>query len=397
MTRRRVLQIIHVTDLHIRDSVFTEQQRFALEQRIWGRLLSRVCRRTNALEWAEGTQGHYPAAPRSFRSFLQRLVVVSPKWFADEEGRRPETWLVCTGDLTTYGDSRSLELAETYLAEWLQALPGARMRSIYGNHDAWPSCGPGTNIGSLDADHAKQISQLQARAGWSPSDWIDAPLSITIPGTANAIELYALDSIHSTPLGNIRAIGDLRSADIVKLQQAIAARLTAPGRKSYRILATHHPVTFPYRYMDTHVFGIPGLTKMRLQYAATVQAQLQNIRGVPAVGPLAHLILSGHSHEQYPTGKWSPAVVGMRQKGMGESQLQLVAGPLGLNRGSSAAANTYASGEGCPKPNCQAEILRFYAADDADEQLILRRTSVRSITGHYYGTVTPVQETTVSY
>src|SRR5579863_10560197 len=125
-----VLQIIHVSDLHV---VLSGAPPRAV------RSLKRALRRAGLRSWWEfledGTAGHDTFAPFVFSELVARVTVRDPVW------SNPPTWLVDTGDQTTFGDPPSIAGARGILAGFANAarptLSGA-LANLPGNHDAWP-------------------------------------------------------------------------------------------------------------------------------------------------------------------------------------------------------------------------------------------------------------------
>lgn len=384
-----VLQIVHVTDLHVKDvsaNPHTTLQGGKL--RTFGRTLLEYAERKGLKKWDEGTQGHYPLAPESFRRFLRDFRRGAPRWAG------VPFWLVDTGDRTAFGDAASLDAGQRHLSKWQQELGDCPTRTLYGNHDAWPGTFP-LFVGA--EAHGVQKGLVQSRPGWSPQEWLDAPLAIELPGSTGRIELFAFDSVCWSSVRNARAVGTLEQAALDQLVERLRITSSEP---SLRILAMHHPVAFPWLESET---SFAGAAVMKLLEEDRCAKQLRNDAGdPPKVGPLVHLMLSGHTHLAHPGhGSLTGDVVNVRQGLLAASQLQLVGGALMLNKsfteltaaadgGNHVAAHVidrkaelFAPATVSPH-HCQAQILRFLACASHPGSLQLVRIPVFSKDGTLY-------------
>ena len=369
MVSTKLLQIIHISDLHVgADGVSAETALARKTSRIalW---LTRLMTRRDAFNWNEGTQTHFPAAPEMFKAFLENQRSIDTEWFSNDI----PTWLVDTGDLTTYGDSNSIKAGKQYLEQWARAAGATHTRSLYGNHDAWPSCMPLVAAGTYKADLAKQKERLNAFPEWQPASWCSQPLSTNIAGGAGRIDLYALDSVGWAGYRNGRAIGHITPEQVHALQARIEQG-DVPSVPCLRIVATHHPIAFPYESREVRPLIAPFPDAMHLENSVEVAQSLRNPARQPLRDPYIHVILSGHTHARYPGGKFSLGVTEVHQKNLDRYQLQLVAGSLMLNRSvKEVAASTATSAELLQMKRscdgfapavldfhpCQADLLRF--------------------------------------
>src|ERR1700722_4478181 len=114
MTDTNVLQIIHVTDLHVGAYGATPTAEQARGLRRGARALSRHLRDRDWFDWNEGMQTHFWEAPDRFTDYLRTAREAEPEWFKDTP-----TWILDTGDLTTLGDAPSIDLGKRYLREWV--------------------------------------------------------------------------------------------------------------------------------------------------------------------------------------------------------------------------------------------------------------------------------------
>ena len=139
-----VLQLVHVTDMHVKDVTANPDHPLQGSRRAFARFFKRYAQKTD--DWDDGTQGHYPLAPEAFARFLIRWKARFPEW------SDVPVWLVDTGDRTAFGDVASMQAGERHLAQWKAALGGCEVRTLFGNHDAWPGTQPGLALGGIAAD-----------------------------------------------------------------------------------------------------------------------------------------------------------------------------------------------------------------------------------------------------
>src|SRR5690242_19366815 len=105
------------------------------------------------------------------------------------------------------------------MRRWRAAVRSQTSRELIGNHDAWCSCAPMTNVGTYAKDLEIQRAALESRAELRPDRWIDQPLRARIPGTDSQIQLYALDSVHWHGFGNVTAVGSVDQEQVERLRR----------------------------------------------------------------------------------------------------------------------------------------------------------------------------------
>lgn len=401
-----VLQIIHVTDLHVKHINANYAKKFYAKRRYAARFTQNMIERFDLFGWNEGTQGHYPHAPESFLRFLQKWRDKDKRWYGKRDDEdSAQSWLVDTGDLTAFGDEDSVKLGKQWLRDWCANLGDIDLLSLYGNHDAWPEAHPALAIvGRMQDDIRTQRDKILKWPEWRPDNWLDKPLSVKIPstgwspGTESRIELYALDTVCWNASANTLAVGSISAEHLEKFRSRLKTQWTNNNARHFRILATHHPLAFPHSYRESHVLFLPFVPSMKLLQAARWVRELRNDRDIPRrLGSLAHLFLSGHTHIAYPAGDLPKNVTDIHQGLLAPNQLQLVGGPLMLNK-SEKAANTsnkpppaqstrkkprYSLGA-VDASNCQAQVLRFFADTEQPGQLVMFRIPVWSEDGSEY-------------
>lgn len=391
-----VLQIIHVTDLHMTADSANPNHKLHVNRRFSARLAQKMIERFDLFGWNEGTQGHYRKAAVPFLRFLCDWRKDDQRWYGEPGGDSAQTWLVDTGDLTTFGDEESLTAGQNYLDDLRSVLGGCDYRTLYGNHDAWPETHPIHAItGHTWSEISAQRKKIAGRPEWNSDHWLTHPLSVKIPGTGAHIELFAFDTVYWGAAINTLALGSISTEDLETLRSRLRDQWNKSKTKNFRILALHHPLAFPYIYKESHsLYILPSRTLSR---AKKWIRELRNDRDDPCgLGPLAHLFLSGHTHIAYPAGKLPDGIMG-NQGLLSSAQLQLVGGALMLNkseRAANAAANSAPTRAKRKKPRycvaavdwnpCQAQILQFFADPNEHGQLIIVRTPVSSVDGSVY-------------
>jgi hypothetical protein len=375
-----VLQIVHVSDLHVKHVTANPAHALTGRGRNLSRRILQIVQRRDLLGWDDGTQGHYYSAPESFRRFLVRWNKKHPEW------AQVQNWLIDTGDRTAFGDQASIIEGGSHLQMWSAALGNCPVRSLFGNHDAWPGTLPLLHPGGLQ----EQQSLVMSRPEWNCADWLSSPLSVPIPN--GHIDLFAVDSVCWGVNRNTRAVGDISNHS----HQALVARLRiaqANRREGLRILAMHHPLVFPWNANEARSIGV--FSAMRLLGGDTHVRMLRNDADDPqGIGPLAHLIMGGHTHLAFPAGGLSGDVTSVHQGLLAPSQLQLVGGPLMLNKSRRTTRRNVPSKSNrnnvgfvpstVDATNCQAQILQFRASEERPGILQMLRIPVTSIDGSAY-------------
>lgn len=399
MALQPILQIVHVSDLHFKDIRSNDAKSLNTRWSAFARAIRRAVLKRDLFDWYEGVQGHYPQAPSAFLSYLEKnLIPNSPEWFASTSDR-PITWLIDTGDLTTFGDNHAIELGKNWLLKWRNQLAAHGSRELIGNHDAWAGCHPAfVLVGRVDIFTAQK--KLLNLAGWNRDEWVTRPLVANIPGTKSRIELYALDSVCWDPLRNLIALGCIEASSIKKLRDQLKSHSDSDVRH-FRILALHHPIAFPWSPSEIRTLG--HVPVMRMLDENRIVEDLNNNTCDPDVGPLAHLILSGHTHAAHPSRGIPDDVTQIKQGSLGDWQFQLVGGALMLNEtaikagasGSSSkpASNLTDFSNTSTDRNCRAQILRFYHDSARPEELKMYRIPIISVNGSVYRQGSPSRTT----
>lgn len=314
------LHIVHVSDMHCRaaGAVIDVSTEKLVRRLIAGLRAAARNAWADQIEqrWQAGLAGHDPLAHERMCEFLYRFSTHAQFGGVD-------TWLVDTGDLSALGDLDSLTKAFGWLDEYKKLLGAKRMLVIHGNHDAWPGRFPLFASADETLKHQKKLRKLFAHS-WPHS------IETSIPHGDSKLSLSAINSTTANRIANTLARG-LVDKDppwakhfgvdqLARLAERTKNNVNANGSsRDFRILALHHPVHYP-----------PPRPKFQMslrndKHVADELARFSNNQQ----GPLAHLILSGHTHETYPSrGELPPYAAGQQFLPLYEGQLQLIAGSL---------------------------------------------------------------------
>lgn len=369
------LHIVHVSDMHCKSGA--SEVDIATEGKVrWTiRQLRRVGRGVWAdqLEqrWENGLAGHDPLAHDRMCEFLSAFA-------GHPEFAGVETWLLDTGDLSTLGDEASLRTALGWLDDYAAILGATARLVLHGNHDAWPGRFP------MAAGRKEIQSQQVALRQLLDKTWPDTSVHTAIPHSSARLRLNAINSTTGDRMANTFARGVvdmdppwpsfLGHNQLERLAKQMQQGFPADrATRDFRILALHHPVHYPpprpSRQMSLRNDG---------EVADALAAFSAKKRGL-----LAHLVLSGHTHETYPVrGALPPTSTGQRYMPLYEGQLQLIAGSLSqLPRHAERAK--FADEDFIPQ---QCQILSFFTSPASSRQgrlLMERRVVGRSGAGPY--------------
>jgi 3',5'-cyclic AMP phosphodiesterase CpdA len=340
------LQIVHISDLHVCDP----RTRNAVSVRnLVRRLRKRLPSIAKYIE--DGMAPYDPLAVKLFADFLNEIAVKDKMW------SQCRTWVVDTGDLTTLGDAASLDLGRTYLNNLAKICKD--VASIYGNHDAWPGMLP---LFAESSAFATQPGALAARQFTvaAPGLALRAP----IPHGEGEVLLYFVDSIRHGRWDNTLALGKVPDPQLDTLK-VLVDQNHAVGRRDFRILAVHHPVHYPP-------------PRPSWQMSMSNDSDVAKVLDVPSpkgAYPLAHLVLSGHTHALYPKhGQLPPQPSLCNHPDLGNDECQLVVGTL-------MQLDKYNKRSGWPH---QCEVLRLYYSESDHSVLLMERLLAARRSGRDY-------------
>jgi 3',5'-cyclic AMP phosphodiesterase CpdA len=340
------LQIVHISDLHMTDPKTAN----AVAVRDWIRKLRRWL--PAVAEYVEdGVAPHSPRASFLFRDFLKEICIDDPIW------SKCKTWLVDTGDLTSLGDQGSLDLGSQYLKSLTGICPD--VASLYGNHDAWPGTLP--LIAAISALR-KQIPALVSRKFHVASPQLK--MRIPIPHGDGEVQLYLVDSVRHERIGNTRALGKVGKSQLDALHNLVDDNYS-PDKKDFRILAVHHPVHYPPPRPNGTMSMVDDSDVAKVLDSPTKKGAY----------PLAHLVISGHTHSLYPDhGRLESEPCLLKHPDLGNDQCQFVVGTL-------MQLDMYNKRAQWPH---QGEILRLYYSPGNHSILLMERLLVARRAGKDY-------------
>jgi hypothetical protein len=355
------LQIIHYSDIHLAQSGYLKT-RWQL-----GRAYP-----TLSLHLKQGWAGARRAVLNEFIHVIRGLTANDKEW----KGR--PTWLVDTGDGTTFGDSQSLLEWEGWSKKFLKAAGnGARQMRVYGNHDGWPGTFP------LFAPARMTHQRDMLRKRFFTETWPEPPWTMPIPGTSGQVELCAANTVDHELLPNTLALGvaardrhwkkfqtiplDTPADDLAQQAKVHAA---PPCAGNLRVTAMHYPVA------DAATAGSPHFQKVmtnRRQFS-------EDLRSHSEVQPLvAHLLLAGHTHMPYPPlGSLPRSATAAQHSPLVGGQCQIVSGSLSqdiLPGASIPPGTSWADTLALQNPY-QCTLLRFYNDASDPEEVRMERTII---------------------
>ncbi len=357
---RPVLQIIHISDVHrftpdplVSKGLAAGLQEFAdsyarFAHRIFRCLPPNLLGRSANDMVNEFVRDGFGQADRSalrdFESKLAEICGPGSQWPEDVP-----TWLVDTGDVSTWGDPDSIQAHLDWLRDLAQRYRLSVKVKLHGNHDYWPCWFP-LNATSAAIDDQRKWLRSRPYGGLHSS--LAASLIID---DGVAIDLYTFSSpvwqkyLNTLAVGRIyqdEVFGDAADAryQVQHAHRAIAAR-RADGLASVRIACSHHPLAsacYTTRYLPV----------MRMPASRNVAR---------ALTPDIKLFLSGHTHGYFPDGRrcsMDPLNEG----------LQFVVGSLAKTDARDAAIV-----EADPESWHQFQTLRFFADPSAPTSIVLQR------------------------
>ena len=371
-----LLQIIHYTDMHLASDGYIDT-RWQLK-RLYPRL---------SHEWQQGWAGPQRAVLNDFIRLIEDLKQGAP--LDNSEGDpawadRP-TWLVDTGDGTTFGDLVSLQEWRDWSDSFEQAAkPHGRLMRVYGNHDAWPGIFPPFEP---NLQLAMNIQRNMLRKKHFPACWPEPPWTVSVPGTPtpggavpSQVELCVVNTVDHDVVLNTLAVGvaardwhwarPLSALPDTPADDLATRALAQPGGqygRHLRIVAMHYPVA------NDATPGSPRWQKV----LANRKRFAQDLQGHRQVKPLvAHLLLAGHTHMAFPgVGQLPPSASAATHTPLVAGQCQVVSASLSqaILPGSPLKANeTWAESRARLSPY-QCTVLRFYSQDHDPFEIIMDR------------------------
>jgi 3',5'-cyclic AMP phosphodiesterase CpdA len=283
----RMLQVFHVSDMHWAPS---RKQAAALRAQVG---------RTRYWPLGHGTMGHEVLAVRALRRSVRKVIDDDPEWTV-------RSWLISSGDLTTWGDDQSLHAAIGFLGDIAKDC-GIRAAVIYGNHDVWDQGFPAVIPDSVLDARRTRLRRNEFTGTWPLFSMAEGlgqsspggPTSIeaTGPLTSKSVRVVSLNTILHTGWNNVLAFGEVKADRYwegrTSPTQLQVVRGSGQSQNELRVVVTHHPLRDPKRRK----------LSMILKNAPEVADAFTVCGSAPTV------FLSGHTHEVFPAFGSFPTVL----------------------------------------------------------------------------------------
>lgn len=316
------LRLFHISDLHfVAGGSNQALQRSGLKKTLESYYGSPIA------DWVlKGVAGHDQGALRVLKSSIVK-VATDPT----ESGWSDKSWLVMTGDLSTWGDATSVQDAVRFVDNVASAAGLPQPAIVYGNHDVWPGV-PGRGSGFPFAQHNRtlDVHRTRLRQNRFQQPWVQQHPCGQVP-------VLSLNTVLHGRFENSVAIGEVQN-DLYWQPH----RLTPPqphqlhqltqhlSQCHVAVVLTHHPVFDPKAWpLGTGTWARalslrpPPLANV-LKNAKPVAQALQ---ASPPDQDAVRLVLSGHTHEQYPEiGLLPPATPAPPHGDLGKNCVQLTTG-----------------------------------------------------------------------
>lgn len=306
-----VLQILHISDLHLRHALFKPSWTLRLMldsleiiprrmellgesvQSFWPKIHPALLKM--AYECEAGLYGHDDDAIDELFKWLRDRVMPDPVW------KQHLTWLIDTGDQSTFGDDLSLRYGLETLGRLSAALGNSPSTRIHGNHDAWAGKPPFVTLPRTLEQHRDWLRQSHFIADYPA----DPMLTHTCLSKTLSVDVYQLNSVVHGFVSNSLARGEVcedrfwaeqpprrpkRGTQVEKFREIAEHRHKNQRAPTLRIALMHHPLEHG---------GKKGFAK-ELKGAKSLHKALSDPREELDQEPLAHLVLSGHTHRLHP-------------------------------------------------------------------------------------------------
>lgn len=283
----KLARLLHFSDLHFAvgrqpDAV----RRIAIQQQV-----SSVGLPFSLIE--QGISGHDPRAVSWLGRSIRKKAAADASW-------QGLTYLVCTGDLTTWGDDAALASVRKWL-DHLHRDTNLPLLMSYGNHDVWPGT-PGT-IPLVESQARLDARRTAMRGVHFPQRrWLHGCAKFARAG--KVIGICSLNTVVHCRLRNTAASGHVGNDFYWDRHKQSSLSQVEELRQwlndcDVAIVLSHHPVYDPSLNAPT-VLNFLGFTisaKALLNADDVAQAMCQ----VPSTSPNGvRLVLSGHTHAIYP-------------------------------------------------------------------------------------------------
>lgn len=275
-----LVQIVHISDLHA-----------GLKVPLIARGAHKFLEFTEYdAEWTEKARSGFGywdyGSLLEFEDVLNQLNIEWP------DGKK---WLVVTGDLTTFGDDKSLAAVNDVLDELISYFDDGLV--FFGNHDLW-SADFLPRVRHV-ATKEKLLSALRSK-------------DLMLEFAYGSVELLRLDTTADEWALNFQAIGQVSENELIRIK--VNSSRTSIG-SPLRIVAAHHPLAF-VRCTDQ----CPEILDCDVvKNSVTVAEALCD----------SHIMLAGHTHWNFPPlGQAASGSAKGWYAPLSEGQIQLVTGTL---------------------------------------------------------------------
>jgi hypothetical protein len=308
-----LLQIIHVSDLHFGPPDVSD-----IETRTWLGTLCQAAYSRRGEEERQGLAGLDQFAVVEFETCLDGLMTHEGEW-------KDDSWLIATGDLSTWGDAESIADALGFLQRAAQR-HDIRWAALYGNHDVWPGDPPLHPLALSATPSDLSARRTAMRTNFFPMDWPLHPvgnrgghmpgrpqdlLSVGFKRRTGRLVVYSLNTVvHNSGL-NGWALGAVARDRYWQTDRNLPDQVDQVSARwqqgDFGIVLTHHPIHHPNAPLDRDVLVNRENVARRLSTALSI-------------------VVSGHTHVPFPPegdlnrlGACDP---------LGAPQVQLITGTL---------------------------------------------------------------------
>ena len=303
----RIVRLLHFSDMHFSQSqVQSKYLRGALT-------LGKGIAPNLSARLAQGLAGHLSGVLKDLRESIVDYVAgyCGGEWSSD-------THLLCTGDLTTWGDDPSLASALRFISKVHSeaALPTEPI-ILYGNHDVWPER-PGHLRGlpffstqtALDQRRTEMRQQHFSNCSWLRTH-------LLLPGPPR-VGLFSLNTVEHCRYWNTVARGTVQvdgywegttaPEQLEQLEDALRDVDVA-------LVFTHHPVyDDQYHWVSTSrqstnppPSAVPRSPRPHHPVLGNAPQVSHVLHATKAPGKSVRFVVSGHTHSVYPLPGQLPA------------------------------------------------------------------------------------------
>jgi predicted MPP superfamily phosphohydrolase len=325
----------------------------------------------------QGSAGHDPKALWWLRRSLLFYLRRDERW----KGR---SYVALTGDLSTWGDTRSTYAVLGFLDN-VAEVTNSEPLVVYGNHDVWPGeVGTlrGMPIAHTDDELARRRSRMRQQyfrndfpgfAAWTLRSFEP----IRIPATDANFTVVGFNSVLHERGPNSVASGRIAEDwywDKRKTQSQLTIAAERLKSVSCAVILTHHPIWDPSGWSggghDTPYVRAGMAPPFHALYNAREVAQSV---GVPVHGaPPVRIFLSGHTHVVYPPPAELPP------QSLASDAGTLCANQVQLTIGSAAQERFIPTASPSRSQRNSWQLIHLFFDDERSELLLERFVFIRA-------------------